>query len=49
MPSMNTSAEQTLASLDRLANILSEKHAQLWINHDLVQSMSQKHSPEFYD
>jgi len=46
---MNTSAEQTLASLQRLADLLAEKHAQLWINHDLTQSLGQKHSPEFYD
>ena len=49
VPSMNTSAEQTLASLQRLADLLAEKHAQLWINHDLTQSLGQKHSPEFYD
>jgi len=49
VPSMNTSAEQTLASLDRIAGLLADKHAQLWINHDLAQSLTQKHSPEFYD
>jgi glyoxylase-like metal-dependent hydrolase (beta-lactamase superfamily II) len=49
VPSMNSSAEQTLASLRRIADLLAEKHAQLWINHDLAQSMGQKHSPEFYD
>jgi glyoxylase-like metal-dependent hydrolase (beta-lactamase superfamily II) len=49
VPSMNTSAEQTLASLQRLADLLAEKHGQLWINHDLTQSLGQKHSPEFYD
>jgi N-acyl homoserine lactone hydrolase len=49
VPSMNTSAEQTQASLKRLADLMAEKKAQLWINHDLSQSMGQKHSPEFYD
>jgi glyoxylase-like metal-dependent hydrolase (beta-lactamase superfamily II) len=47
--SMNTSAEQTQASFKRIADLLAEKHAQLWINHDQPQSASQRHSPEFYD
>jgi N-acyl homoserine lactone hydrolase len=47
--SMNTSAEQTQASYKRVADLLAEKHAQLWINHDKPQSLGQKHSPEFYD
>jgi N-acyl homoserine lactone hydrolase len=47
--SMNTSAEQTLASLKRIADLMAEKKAQLWINHDQPQSVSQKHLPEFYD
>ena len=47
--SMNTSAEQTQASLARVADLLAEKKAQLWINHDKPQSLSQKHSPEYYE
>ena len=49
VPSMNFSAEQTQASMTRLADLMKQKNAQLWINHDLVQSLSQKRSPEFYD
>jgi len=49
VPSMNTSAEQTQASFKRIADVMAEKHAQLWINHDERQSAAQKHSPEFYD
>jgi N-acyl homoserine lactone hydrolase len=49
VPSMNTSADQTQASFKRVADVLAEKHAQLWINHDKQQSLGQKHSPEFYD
>jgi glyoxylase-like metal-dependent hydrolase (beta-lactamase superfamily II) len=49
VPSMNTSADQTQASFKRVADVLAEKHAQLWINHDKPQSLGQKHSPEFYD
>ena len=47
--SMNTSAEQTQASYKRIADLLAEKNAQLWINHDKPQSLSQKRSPQFYD
>jgi glyoxylase-like metal-dependent hydrolase (beta-lactamase superfamily II) len=47
--SMNTSAEQTQASYKRIADLMAEKKAQLWINHDKPQSLSQKHSPEFYE
>ena len=46
---MNTSKEQTLASMQRIADILAKEHAQLWINHDKPQSDGQKKSPEFYD
>jgi N-acyl homoserine lactone hydrolase len=47
--SMNTSAEQTQASYKRIADVLADKKAQLWINHDKPQSQGQKHSPQFYD
>ena len=49
VPSMNTSAEQTQASLKKLEDLMVQKKAQLWINHDKPQSQSQKRSPQFYD
>jgi N-acyl homoserine lactone hydrolase len=49
MPSMNTSAEQTHMSHARLAGIVAEKKAALWINHDLPTFDSLKHSPDFYE
>jgi len=49
VPAGNTSKEQTLASMDRIAGVLQKEHAQLWINHDKVQSDAQKKSPEFYE
>jgi len=49
VPAGNVSAEQTVASMQRIADILAKEHAQLWINHDKVQSDAQKKSPEFYD
>lgn len=49
VPSVNASPEQTQASMQRVAQILADKHAELWINHDEAQSLSQKHLPAFYE
>ena len=49
VPSMNTSKEQTLASLQRIADIMTKEHAQLWINHDKPQSDAQKKAPDYYE
>jgi glyoxylase-like metal-dependent hydrolase (beta-lactamase superfamily II) len=49
VPKFNFSKDQTLASMERIAGILAKEHAQLWINHDKVQSDAQKKSPGFYD
>jgi glyoxylase-like metal-dependent hydrolase (beta-lactamase superfamily II) len=49
VPSMNASREQTLASLDRLARVLAERRAQLWINHDQSQSSGLRYAPAFYE
>jgi N-acyl homoserine lactone hydrolase len=49
VPSFNTSKEQSLASMNKIADVLQKEHAQLWINHDKPQSDAQKKSPEFYD
>ena len=46
---MNTNAEQTQASFARIAQLLADKQAELWINHDAAQSRLQKHSPQYYD
>ncbi|MDB5410160.1 MAG: conserved hypothetical protein AttM-like protein [Rhodospirillales bacterium] len=49
VPSINFDKEMTLASMQRLADVMAQNHAQLWINHDKAQSDAQRHSPEFYD
>ena len=49
VPSMNTSADETHASRAKVAKLLTDKKAQLWINHDLPTSQGQKHSPQYYD
>lgn len=49
VPGMNVSKDQTLASMQKIADTLDKEKAQLWINHDKAQRDSQKMSPEFYD
>ena len=49
VPPFNTDKEQTLASMQRIADILAKENGQLWINHDKPQTDTQKKPPEFYD
>jgi glyoxylase-like metal-dependent hydrolase (beta-lactamase superfamily II) len=49
IPTMNTSKEQTLASYARIEQLIAERKAQFWINHDKAQSDGIRHAPEFYD
>lgn len=49
VPSINANAAQTLASMQRLAEVLEREHAQLWINHDKAQRDGLKLAPAFYD
>ena len=49
VPAQNTDKDQTLASLQRLADVMAQHKAQLWINHDKAQRDGQKMAPEFYD
>jgi len=49
VPGTNFDKEKTLASMQRIADLLEAKKGQLWINHDKVQTDSLKHAPEFYD
>lgn len=39
----------TMISMQRMADLMSFYHAQLWINHEKAQSEAQKRSPKFYD
>jgi N-acyl homoserine lactone hydrolase len=49
VPSMNVDKDQTVASMQRIADILAKEHGQLWINHDAPQSAAQKKAPEYYE
>ena len=49
VPQMNFNRDQTLTSLKRIAALLEERKAQLWINHDKAQSATLRYAPAFYD
>ena len=49
VPSMNVNRDQTLASLQRIAALLEERKAQLWINHDKAQSERLRYAPASYE
>jgi N-acyl homoserine lactone hydrolase len=49
VPAMNFNKEQTLASMQKIADTLAKEHAQLWINHDKPQSDAQKKAPDYYE
>ncbi len=49
VPAFNTDKDQSLASMDKIAKLMADKHAQLWINHDKPSSDARRHAPEFYE
>jgi glyoxylase-like metal-dependent hydrolase (beta-lactamase superfamily II) len=49
VPGANFNKDMTLASMNRLAELVTDLHAQLWINHDMPQTASVAHSPKFFE
>jgi N-acyl homoserine lactone hydrolase len=49
VPSGNTDKDQTLASMQRISDLLAKEKAQLWINHDKAQRDTLKVAPAYYD
>jgi len=48
VPAINVDKEKSSASMQRMADLMTQNKAQLWINHDKPQSVTIKHAPEFY-
>jgi N-acyl homoserine lactone hydrolase len=48
VPSMNVDAAKTIASMQHMADLLAQYHAQLWINHDAQQTSQIRHAPDYY-
>jgi len=49
VPARNFNKEQSLASMQKLADILEREHATLWINHDKPQTDGLAHAPQFIE
>jgi N-acyl homoserine lactone hydrolase len=49
VPGPNFNKEQTIASMQRMADLMAQDNAQLWINHDKQQSATLHYAPQFYD
>ena len=49
VPAIDDNPEKTLASMQRIADVMAKEHAQFWINHDKAQRDTLKMAPEFYE
>jgi N-acyl homoserine lactone hydrolase len=49
VPSINADKDKTVASMQRIADVMATEHAKLWINHDAAQRKNLKLAPEFYE
>jgi glyoxylase-like metal-dependent hydrolase (beta-lactamase superfamily II) len=49
VPAINDNADKTLASMQRIADVMGHEHAQLWINHDKAQRDTLEMAPKFYE
>ena len=49
VPAFNFNKEQSLASIERVANLLAEHKAQLWIGHDKDRTAKLDRAPKFYE
>jgi glyoxylase-like metal-dependent hydrolase (beta-lactamase superfamily II) len=49
VPGFNADRDQTVASMQRIADFLAREQAKLWINHDKPSSDARRHAPEFYE
>ena len=49
VPSINFDRDKTMASMQRIADVMAKESAQLWINHDKAQRETLKMAPRYYD
>jgi N-acyl homoserine lactone hydrolase len=49
VPQRNVDPARSVESMQRIADVMAQRHAQLWINHDKPQSDRLRHAPEFYE
>ncbi len=49
VPSINIDKDKTVASMQRIADVMAKERAKLWINHDAAQRKTLKLAPASYD
>jgi glyoxylase-like metal-dependent hydrolase (beta-lactamase superfamily II) len=49
VPSNNVDREKSLASYQRIADLIKQHNAKLWINHDAPQRATLKLAPDYYE
>jgi N-acyl homoserine lactone hydrolase len=49
VPTMNSNPEESRQSMERVDFIVREEGAQLWLNHDFVQTATIPHAPSYFD
>ena len=49
VPAMNSDAEASRRSMARIERVAGDEHAQLWLNHDIVQTATIPHAPSAID
>jgi len=49
VPARNFNKEQSVASMERIATLLTAEHAELWINHDKAQSARVPKAPDYVE
>ncbi|MGD1879071.1 MAG: N-acyl homoserine lactonase family protein [Kiloniellaceae bacterium] len=49
VPSMNSEPENSRRSMERVDAVVQDEGAQLWLNHDIVQTATIAHLPSYFD
>lgn len=49
VPTMNSNVEESQRSMERIEAIARSEDAQLWLNHDIVQTATIPHAPSYFD
>ena len=49
VPARNFDREQSVRTMEMIATLLTDKNAQLWINHDKAQSDTIPHAPDYVE
>ena len=49
VPTMNSSVEESRSSMERIEAVVRGEGAQLWLNHDIVQTATIPHAPSYFD